>query len=82
MPKILTWYSQMKEVELIDNVKTGAACRKHRESTGHSLRDVAEKMKISPSYLSDLERGNRNWSHALHDSFLIACIGDQKGGDV
>ena len=78
MPEILTWYSQFKEVELIDNVKTGAACRKHRESTGHSLRDVARKMKISPSYLSDLEHGNRNWSHALHARFLTACIASRK----
>lgn len=36
-----------------------------RGKTGKSLRSIADKMGISASYLSDLERGNRQWDAEL-----------------
>jgi hypothetical protein len=43
----------------------GDEMRRLRLAADKSLREVAEKMKISPPYLSDLERGNRTFSDAL-----------------
>jgi len=68
-----TWYSKMIKMEQIDNAKTGAALRELRKSKGVSLRKMAERMKISPSYLSDLERGNRYWDRPKHDRFVRLC---------
>lgn len=50
--------------------------RKNREAAGVSLRKVAIKMGISAPYLSDLERGNRNWSSRDIDEFnnAVACL--------
>lgn len=45
-----------------DQSKTGAKMRQLREGAGVSLRSVADKLKVSAPYLSDLERGNRAWS--------------------
>lgn len=39
----------------------GAAVRARREESGMSLRSAAKWMSISPTYLSDLERGIRPW---------------------
>ncbi len=36
-----------------------------RERSGKTLREVAEGAGISPTYLSDLERGNREFSAPL-----------------
>jgi len=37
-----------------------AALRQKRKSAGLLLREVAKKLKISPTYLGDIERGARN----------------------
>lgn len=37
-----------------------------------SLRDVAKLMKISAAYLSDLERGKRDWNADLVNRFEVA----------
>lgn len=51
-----------KKVQEIDHRATGAAMRARREKSGKSLREVSAKMGISAAYLSDLERGFRNWT--------------------
>lgn len=38
----------------------GQCIRKRREELGLSVRALAEKVDMSPVYLSDIERGNRN----------------------
>jgi len=37
-----------------------------------TLRSVARLMKISPAYLSDLERGKRDWNADLISRFEVA----------
>ena len=68
-----TWYSEMIKMEQLDNVKIGAALRKLRVSKKISLRKMAKLMKISPSYLCDLEHGNRHWDRPKHDGFVRLC---------
>jgi len=50
---------------IIDAVATGKAARRVREESGKSLRCVARIMGVSPSYLSAVERGKKNWSPNL-----------------
>ena len=40
----------------------GGIVRKRREASGMSLRSMAKWMSISPTYLSDMERGIRPWN--------------------
>ena len=51
--------------ETVDHQAAGAAVRQQRIARGISLRAFARVMEISPSYLSDLERGRRNWTTNL-----------------
>lgn len=62
--------------KVLDPRKVGLAMRDHRESAGVSLRKVALKMGVSAPYLSDLERGNRNWKSIDIDNFnnAVACL--------
>jgi len=46
------------EAELAQ-VVVGECIRKERRAKSISLRKFAERVKISPAYLSDIERGNR-----------------------
>lgn len=46
---------------VIDDAAVGKAFRDRREREGVSLRAVAHDLRISPAYLSDLERGRRGW---------------------
>lgn len=48
----------------IDHEALGADMRKEREAAGVSLRSMAKAMAFSAAFLSDLERGRRNWSDA------------------
>jgi len=44
---------------------------------------MARRLKISAPYLSDLERGNRNWSEELAGKYLEALkkfVKKEKGG--
>ena len=56
--------------ETISHHQAGALVRERRLETGISLRAFAKQLEISPSYLSDLERGRRNWS----ESFWTAAM--------
>ena len=55
----------MKPSEIVFNDKIsnrdkfGTYVRNRRTELGISLRDMAEKLEITPAYLSDIERGNR-----------------------
>jgi transcriptional regulator with XRE-family HTH domain len=49
--------------------ETGAAARKVRKRKKVALRSMAKKMGISAAYLSDLERGRRNWNVDLVNRF-------------
>lgn len=53
-----------------DHAKLGAMLRKIRIAQGMSLRAMANGKKVSPAYVSDLERGRRNWSHAHVEEYL------------
>jgi len=48
-----------------DDVALGADRRHYREKFGISLREFARAMKVSASYISDLELGRRKWNHQL-----------------
>lgn len=59
-------------VEVIDHEKTGAYYRTTREALGLSLREVANRLEFSASFVSDLERGRRNWTQDLANQFTRA----------
>ena len=54
---------------MVDSQATGEQARKLRSRSNLSLRSVAKKMGISFPFLSDLERGRRNWSEKLAAKF-------------
>lgn len=56
------WLAQCGNLHREESVRIGQLARKARETRGLSLREMAIKMKISAPFLSDLERGNRNWT--------------------
>lgn len=56
----------------IDHAATGATARKERVRAGISLRNMADAMGLSAPYLSDLERGKRNWNAAMHARWDLA----------
>lgn len=58
----------------LDHVAVGAVMRAHRESKNLSLETVAGFMDLSTSYLSDLERGRRNWTEDKVARFRKACV--------
>ena len=61
-------YREVKETKL-DSPKMGRQARAEREFARWGVRDFAERMGISPSYLSELETGTRNWSEKLIEKF-------------
>lgn len=63
---------ETKMVTQVDHEGTGAEWRLHREVAGVSLRELARTMGVSAPYLSDLERGRRNWTEELEDRYVKA----------
>lgn len=51
-----------KTARELDHVLTGVRVRMERSARGISLRALARRAGLSASYLSDLERGRRNWT--------------------
>ena len=43
----------------IDTISFGQFIRERRETLGKSIRGMAAELDITPSYLSDIEKGNR-----------------------
>lgn len=62
-------------VEQIDHVATGAEMRSLRTAHRISLREIARRMKLSAPFISDLERGRRNWTPALALAYMQAETG-------
>jgi len=56
----------------INHTATGKALRAHRIKADVGLRELARRMSIPASYLSDLETGRRNWSESLVERFLFS----------
>ena len=61
-----------KTVEVPDHEATGRQMREARVAVGLSLREVSRRMKLSASFVSDLERGRRNWNDYMVASFEAA----------
>lgn len=68
-------------VEQIDHAATGATMRQLRTAHSISMREIARRMNLSAPFVSDLERGRRNWTAKLameymkaETSAFIACI--------
>lgn len=57
---------------VIDHTATGAANRGKRSKSKVSIRKLAEELGLSAPYLSDLERGRRNWSVGLDEHYEAA----------
>lgn len=53
-------------------VFTGEDARAVRRASGLSLREVARRMRLDPSYISDLERDLRPWYYELEQRFRAA----------
>jgi predicted transcriptional regulator len=60
-----------------DDAATGARLRKLRESKEVSLRSLASKMKLSPGYLSFLERGIHRWTPDMEKRYLDTLGGNK-----
>jgi ribosome-binding protein aMBF1 (putative translation factor) len=48
-----------------------AALRHDREQRGLSLREVARRCGVSAAFLSDVERGRREWSDRLRKGYTV-----------
>jgi predicted transcriptional regulator len=56
----------------------GDAVRKRREAANMSLRSMAKWMSVSPTYLSDMERGLRPWPLArLNDASNVLDMAER-----
>ena len=56
------WLAQCENLYRDEQKRIGQYARTVREQKGVSLRSVATAMGITAPFLSDLERGNRNWT--------------------
>ena len=63
---------EFKMVKQPDQLATGENARKFRKEQGLSLKRVADRMGITSAYLSDLERGRRNWNEKIILEFCRA----------
>jgi len=68
-----------KGIEVIDAIETGIEARRIRHGEALSLKCVSSRMGISIIYLSELERGRKNWSDALIEKFNRAIKEDHNG---
>lgn len=59
---------------VFDSKRVGEYLRSKRESFRNPLNEVAKRMRISAPYLSDLERGKRNWNLEKIEKFESAII--------
>jgi transcriptional regulator with XRE-family HTH domain len=54
----------------VDHVEAGRTIRAARLKTDLSLRQFANLLRVSAAYLSDMERGRRNWSDEKYQRAL------------
>jgi transcriptional regulator with XRE-family HTH domain len=57
----------------VDSAALGAELRQGREAKGLTQDWVATQMRVSNTYLSELERGGRRWNEDLLSRFRKAC---------
>jgi hypothetical protein len=69
----LTLLRKVVSVEMVQSKEIGMIARQHREAAGRTLREVAGIMQIDQSYLSDLERGQREWHSGLITRWNVAA---------
>lgn len=62
---------------IADQKALGRKMRERRDAAGLNAKEVAGRMNIHPTYLSDLERGTRNWNDDLIQRFEKAI--ERKG---
>lgn len=55
-------------IKQIDHAKAGDRIRVLRESKNLPVRWLAEQLNISSAFMSDLERGRRNWTQERFES--------------
>ena len=72
MPGVYSEGMKYKTIRVVDHEATGAYWRKRREKNAISLRALALQMECSAPFLSDLERGRRNWSKDTEDRYRNA----------
>lgn len=56
----------------LDSKATGKAVKNARAGAKIMQKELAAEMAVTPSYLSDLERGARRWTTALFDKAKAA----------
>jgi transcriptional regulator with XRE-family HTH domain len=66
--------TQKKTTVEIRNEQAGQMVRELRERKGVSLRAVAKRLGLSAAFISDLERGRRNWSKQRFDEVERAIL--------
>ena len=59
--------------KILDQAAIGSEMRALRNSARLTGREVSRRLKLSASYLSDLELGRRNWSGDLIERYTEAC---------
>lgn len=64
-----------KLLPVVDSIATGALARRTRQTLDLSLREVARRMGVSAPFVSDLERGRRNWTLSLVTRYKNALCG-------
>ena len=57
-----------------NQAETGLWFRAHREQQGISLRVMAGRLGISPSFLSNLEQGRRVWTDRVRSAYRAALV--------
>lgn len=67
-----------RRIDVIDHHSTGRMMREYREHHGISIREVARRMGLSAAYVSDLERGRRNWKLANAERYQQAVSANQQ----
>lgn len=61
-------------VREIDHEATGYGFREGRKKAKLSLREIARRLNLSAPFVSDLERGRRNWTESLAEQYAnILC---------
>ncbi len=72
-PKIVDGVSiKLETREAIDNDDTGARMKAERVKAKLSLRKLASFIGVSHVYISDLEKGRRNWNRHKVSAYMEA----------
>lgn len=77
------WLKKSQNLYRDEQKRIGRWARDRREDASVSLREVARRMGVSAPHLSDLERGNRNWTADMLTAWesALANAGSQRAED-